>query len=142
MGTDCWGEGSEETEGGAGTGEGAAGEEGAGTEEGAEGGAGAGAVAGEGAGGAGALARLGIGGGLLETLGRLTSVDNAEWEELESRETELGDGEGTVLEGTARSGPSREITVEPSGSAGRVTLRFSGGGGVMGAARRAWKGTW
>lgn len=71
------------------------------------------------------------GGGVLETLGKLTSEETSEWEEPDSREVVL-----IVREGAGDGG--REDNLEgTSGSAGRRPLRcFSGGGGVIGAARR------
>lgn len=72
------------------------------------------------------------GGGVLEILGRLTSEEIGEREEPVSMEVVLIEREGAGDEG-------REDTLEgTSGSAGRRWfLCFSGGGGVIGAARRA-----
>lgn len=72
------------------------------------------------------------GGGVLDTLGKLTSEETSEWEEPDSMEMVLIEREGT-------GDGAREDPLEgTSGSAGRRPFRcFSGGGGVIGAARRA-----
>lgn len=69
---------------------------------------------------------------MLEILGRLTSEEIGEREDPVSMEVVLIEREGAGDEG-------REDTLEgTSGSAGRRWfLCFSGGGGVIGAARRA-----
>lgn len=73
---------------------------------------------------------------MLETLGRLTSEDTGEWEEPDSKEVVLIEREGAGDAG-------REDTLEGTSGSGRRLFRcFSGGGGVTGAARRGWGGTW
>lgn len=68
---------------------------------------------------------------MLEILGRLTSEEIGEREEPVSMEVVLIEREGAGDEG-------REDTLEgTSGSGRRWFLCFSGGGGVIGAARRA-----
>lgn len=69
---------------------------------------------------------------MLDTLGKLTSEETIEWEEPDSKEVVL-----IVREGAGDGG--RDDPLEgTSGSAGRrLFLCFSGGGGVVGAARRA-----
>lgn len=81
--------------------------------------------------GAGGFTRDGTGGGgVLETLGRLTSEETSEWEELDSIEVVLIEREGPGDGG-------REDTLEGTSGSGRRLFRcFSGGGGVIGAARR------
>lgn len=67
---------------------------------------------------------------MLETLGRLTSEETGEREEPDSKEVVLIEREGAGDGG-------REDTLEGiSGSARRLFRCFSGGGGVIGAARR------
>lgn len=81
--------------------------------------------------GAGGFTRDGTGGGgVLETLGRLTSEETSEWEEPDSTEVVLIEREGPGDGG-------REDTLEGTSGSGRRLFRcFSGGGGVIGAARR------
>lgn len=70
------------------------------------------------------------GGGVLETLGRLTSEETTEWEEPDSREVVLVEREGAGDGG-------REDTLDGTPGSGRRVLRcFSGGGGLIGATRR------
>lgn len=52
----------------------------------------------------GGFTRLGTGGGVLATLVRLTSEDTTEWEETESREAELTEGDRPVPAGGAGPG--------------------------------------
>lgn len=71
------------------------------------------------------------GGGVLETLGMLTSEETGEWEEPDSKEVVLIERE------VAGDGGREDVLEGTSGSAGRRLFRcFSGGGGVIGAARR------
>lgn len=86
----------------------------------------------EGGGGAVGFTRDGTGGGgVLETLGMLTSEETGEWEEPDSKEVVLIERE------VAGDGGREDVLEGTSGSAGRrLFLCFSGGGGVIGAARR------
>lgn len=69
-------------------------------------------------------------------MARLGTLASGVWVEpllSVSRETELTEEE---------PGPIEELLEGTAGSGLRGALRFSGGGGVMGAARRGWGGTW
>lgn len=82
------------------------------------------------------MPRFGTGGGVLLTLGRLTSEETPEWEELESKEAELTDREGPVGGTELGAGLVEETLSGTSGLLRRNSWCFSGGGGVTGAALR------
>lgn len=67
---------------------------------------------------------------MLETLGKLLSKETREREEPDSKEVVLIEREG------AGDGGSEDTLEGTSGSGRRLFLCFSGGGGVIGAARR------
>lgn len=71
------------------------------------------------------MPRFGTGGGVLLMLGRLTSEETAEWEELESKEVELTDREGPAGGTELGAGLVEETLVGTSGSVERERCSVS-----------------
>lgn len=71
------------------------------------------------------MPRFGTGGGVLLMLGRLTSEETAEWEELESKEAELTDREGPTGGTELGAGLVEETLVGTSGSVKRERCSVS-----------------